>query len=69
METYFLLKTEIEPKAGSDIITTINVGFQDIVHHSLLNQLEKFEAEHGTVVVMETETGAIKAISNLGKNV
>ena len=60
-------ENRIEPEAGSDIITTINVGFQDIVHHSLLNQLEKFEAEHGTVVVMETETGAIKAISNLGR--
>ena len=60
-------ENRIEPKSGSDIITTINVGFQDIAHHSLLGQLEKFEADHGTVVVMETETGAIKAISNLGR--
>lgn len=58
---------EIEPKAGLDIVSTINVGFQDIVHHSLLSQLEKFEADHGSVVVMETKTGAIKAISNLGR--
>ena len=33
----------------------------------MLNQLEKFDAEHGTVVVMEVETGAIKAIANLGR--
>ena len=60
-------ENRIEPKSGSDIVTTINVGFQDIAHHALLGQLEKFEADHGTVVVMETETGAIKAISNLGR--
>mgnify|MGYP003974079659 FL=1 len=56
-----------EPKPGLDIMTTINVGLQDITHHTLLAQLEKFEADHGSVVVMETKTGAIKAISNLGR--
>ena len=59
--------SQIEPKPGQDIRTTINIGFQDTAHHSLLNQLEKFDAEHGSVVVMETKTGAIKAISNLGR--
>ena len=58
---------EIVPKPGLDIVSTINVDIQDIAHHSLLGQLEKFEADHGTVVVMETKTGAIKAISNLGR--
>ena len=58
---------KIEPVSGSDIVTTINVGFQDITHHSLLEQLERYEADHGTVVVMETESGEIKAISNLGR--
>ena len=52
---------------GSDLYTTINVGFQDITHHSLLEQLEIFEADHGTAIVMETSTGEIKAISNLGR--
>jgi cell division protein FtsI (penicillin-binding protein 3) len=59
--------SKIEPVPGSDIISTINVGFQDITHHSLLEQLEDFEADHGTAVVMETETGEVKAISNLGR--
>ena len=58
---------EVEPKDGFDVISTIDVNMQDIVHHQLLAQLEKFEAEHGTVVVMETKTGEIKAISNLGR--
>ncbi|HIP27425.1 MAG TPA: PASTA domain-containing protein [Flavobacteriaceae bacterium] len=58
---------EMEPVNGRDIVTTIDVNIQDIAHHTLLFQLEKFKAEHGTVVVMETKTGEIKAISNLGR--
>ncbi|MCK5677797.1 MAG: transpeptidase family protein, partial [Flavobacteriaceae bacterium] len=58
---------EIEPIDGKDIITTIDLNIQDIAHHALLEQLEKFSADHGSVVVMETKTGAIKAISNLGR--
>ena len=58
---------QIEPKAGKNIQTTINVELQDIAHHSLLKQLEDFEAHHGSVVIMETKTGAIKAISNLAR--
>ncbi|MGI9532743.1 penicillin-binding protein [Lutimonas sp.] len=58
---------EIEPIDGKDIITTIDLKIQDVAHHALLGQLEKFEADHGSVVVMETKTGEIKAISNLGR--
>jgi cell division protein FtsI (penicillin-binding protein 3) len=58
---------EKEPIDGHDIITTIDVNIQDITHHALLRKLEYFEAEHGCAVVMETATGEIKAISNLGR--
>lgn len=58
---------EIEPQDGYDIVSTINVNIQDIAHHALLKQLEYYEAEHGTVVVMEVATGEIKAVSNLGR--
>lgn len=58
---------EIEPIDGKDIITTIDLKIQDVAHHALLEQLEKFEADHGSVVVMETRTGEVKAISNLGR--
>lgn len=58
---------EKEPIDGSDVITTIDVNFQDITHHALLRQLEKFEADHGCAVVMETKTGEVKAIANLGR--
>ena len=40
---------------------------QDVVHHELLRALERFEADHGCAVVMEVETGAIRAIANLGR--
>ncbi|KAB1069193.1 transpeptidase family protein [Tamlana haliotis] len=59
---------EIEPQDGYDVYTTIDVNIQDIAHHALLEQLEKYKADHGSVVVMETKTGEIRAISNLGRN-
>ena len=59
---------EKEPINGKDIVTTIDVNIQDIAHHSLLRQLEYYNADHGCVVVMETQTGEIKAISNLGRS-
>ncbi len=56
-----------DPIDGQDVITTLDVNIQDVTHHALLRQLEYFEADHGTAVVMETTTGEIKAIANLGR--
>ncbi|MGA0048380.1 MAG: penicillin-binding protein [Flavobacteriaceae bacterium] len=58
---------EKEPTEGYDLYTTLDVNIQDIAHNALLSQLDHFEAEHGTVVVMEVKTGAIKAVVNLGR--
>ncbi|NMH25023.1 penicillin-binding protein [Flavobacterium solisilvae] len=58
---------EVDPLDGYDVISTIDVYIQDIAHHALLKQLELYEADHGCVVVMETQTGHVKAISNLGR--
>lgn len=58
---------EVDPQDGYDVISTIDVYIQDIAHHALLKQLQEFEADHGCVVVMETETGKVRAISNLGR--
>jgi cell division protein FtsI (penicillin-binding protein 3) len=58
----------IEPRDGHDIVTTIDSRIQDITHHALLSALEKFEADHGTAVVMDVKTGAIRGIANLGRN-
>lgn len=54
-----------EPEDGNDVITTIDVDYQDIVQHALLRQMEKFEADKGSAVLMEVKTGDIKAIANL----
>lgn len=60
---------EVDPQDGYDVISTIDVFIQDIAHHALLKQLEEYQADHGCVVVMETKTGKIKAISNLGRDI
>ena len=60
-------ENEVEPQDGFDIISTINVNIQDIAHHALLKQMELYEAEHGSVIVMEVSTGEVKAVANLGR--
>ncbi len=59
---------QVEPEDGYDVYTTIDVNIQDIAHHALLKQLETYKADHGCAVVMETKTGEVKAIVNLGRN-
>jgi len=58
---------EVDPQDGYDVLSTIDVYIQDIAHHALLKQLELYQADHGCTVVMETKTGKVKAISNLGR--
>lgn len=54
-----------EPIDGADIVTSINIDIQDVAENELRTQLENQNAKHGTVVLMEVETGFIKAIANL----
>ena len=58
---------EIDPENGKDILTTIDVNTQDIAENALLSMMLENECEHGTCIVMETATGKIKAMANLGK--
>jgi cell division protein FtsI (penicillin-binding protein 3) len=58
---------EIEPENGKDIYTTIDIHMQDIVESSLMKMMVQSESEHGTAIVMETKTGKIRAIANLGR--
>ena len=57
-----------EPEDGSDVYTTIDVNIQDVAENALLNQLEKHQADHGCVALMEVATGDVKAIANLKRN-
>ena len=59
---------EIEPQDGYDIVTTIDVDLQDVAENALHTQLLKHGADHGTVILMEVETGKVRAIANLARN-
>lgn len=54
-----------EPVDGDDVYTTLDLRIQDIVHSALEKQLVKFDADHGSVVVIETKTGKVRAMVNL----
>lgn len=58
---------QIEPENGKDIFTTLDVNIQDIAENALLKMMETSESLYGTCIVMETKTGKIKAIANLGR--
>lgn len=53
--------------SGKDIYTTIDINIQDVAEDALRKALTKHDAEHGCVILMETKTGRIKAIANLGR--
>ena len=57
--------SQVDPKDGYDIITTIDINIQDVAHSALENQLKKHGAKYGTAILMEVATGDIKAIVNL----
>lgn len=59
--------TEVEPIDGMDVRTTIDINVQDITEKSLVDMLKKVDAESGTAVVMEVNTGEVKAITNMGR--
>lgn len=57
----------IEPKDGYDLITSIDIRVQDVAETALEDQMHKHDAQQGTAVVMEVQTGFILAIANLDK--
>ncbi len=61
-------RNEIEPRDGEDIITTLDINLQDVANNALKQQLISHDAHHGTVVLMEVETGEVKAMVNLGRD-
>ncbi len=59
--------SETEPENGKDIYTTIDLPMQDITETALMRMMVQSEALYGTAIVMETATGKIKAMANLGR--
>lgn len=58
---------EIAPKEGADIISTIDVNFQDVMQNALQKQLIISNADHGAAILMEVATGEIRAVANYSK--
>jgi cell division protein FtsI (penicillin-binding protein 3) len=61
-----VMGAELDPVNGKDIITTLDTYIQDVAENALMDMLKGNRSLHGTAVVMETATGKIKAIANLG---
>ena len=59
--------SELDPVKGKDIITTLDTYIQDVAENALMDMMVNNNSLHGTAIVMETVTGKIKAIANLGK--
>ena len=54
-----------KPVRGYDVHTTINIDIQDMLEEELKKVCIESNASWGTALIMETATGAIKAISNV----
>lgn len=55
----------VAPEDGLDIVTTLDMNIQDVAESMLRKQLLDYNADWGTVVVMDVATGEIQAIANL----
>ena len=52
---------EVPGQAGSSLVLTIDRNIQFIAQQELLKALDKYEAESGTVLILDPQTGAILA--------
>lgn len=56
------------PVNGGDIVTTIDVNMQDLAERAVLDELKLINGEMGVAILMEVETGDVKAIVNMLRN-
>ena len=55
------------PTDGADIVTTIDVSMQDLAERAVIDELKLINGNVGVAIVMEVQTGDIKAIVNMEK--
>ena len=57
----------LAPIDGCDIVTTIDVGMQDLAERALIEELKdpQVNGEMGVAILMEVKTGDVKAIVNM----
>ena len=63
----YLNIVDLPPVDGCDIISTLDVGMQDICEKALVDKLKEINANVGVAVLMEVATGEVKAIVNMMK--
>ena len=56
------------PIDGADVVTTLDVGMQDLCEKALLDELKTRDALMGVAILMEVQTGDVKAIVNMEKS-
>ncbi|HRZ98540.1 MAG TPA: penicillin-binding transpeptidase domain-containing protein, partial [Paludibacter sp.] len=59
---------QVEPTDGMDILSTIDIDLQDIAEKALVDSLKSFEAASGYAILMEVQSGEVKAIVNMQRN-
>ena len=57
-----------EAKDGLDVVTTIDANLQDIVENTLIAKTAERNAQWGCAILMETQTGYIRAIANIDRS-
>ncbi|MBQ6770534.1 MAG: transpeptidase family protein [Bacteroidales bacterium] len=57
-----------DARNGNDVVTTFDINLQDIVESALHNTLTENKAEQGCAILMDVETGYIRAMANLKLN-
>ncbi len=55
----------LSPVDGCDIVTTIDVGMQDLAERAVIEELKEINGEMGVAILMEVKTGDVKAIVNM----
>lgn len=58
---------EYRPDNGCDIVTTLDISIQDVAEDALKRALIHHNCQSGSAILMEVETGAIRAIANFTK--
>ena len=64
----YMETVQVEPVDGMDITTTIDIDLQDIAEKALVDSMTSFDAGSGYAILMEVQSGEVKAIVNMQQN-
>lgn len=55
---------QVDPKPGSDVVMTLDIGMQKLLENYLSQESQKTKASKAGALIMDVNTGAIKAMAN-----